>query len=98
MRVMVRGQHLRVHRREPLLRLLLLLPGRELLRRHLPGRRRAPVLLLELGHDRAPFVWELLGARAGVRALEEATLVAQLLGWSEGASDAFTCMDGCGRQ
>ncbi len=91
-RVVVRGQHLRVHGREPLL-LLLLVPGLELLglrRRHLPWGRRVPVrLLLKLGHDRAPFVWELLRARARVRALEESTLVAQL-GWCKGGLDAFT--------
>ena len=44
-------------------------------------------MLLELVHaDRwPPFVWELLRARARVRALEEATLVAQLLGQSRSA-------------
>lgn len=77
MRIMMRGQH----RRQPLLRLLLLyllllsLCGRLRVRR----RGRVTVLLELADVDRAPFVWELFWTRARMRALEQTTLVAKLV-------------------
>lgn len=64
----MRGEHLMRHRRQPLLLLLLV-------------RRRGRVtVLLELvdGHDGAPLRGELLRARPGVCALEQAAFVAEL--------------------
>lgn len=66
----MRREHLRRHRRQPLLLLLLA---------RLRRRGRVAVLLeLVDGHDRAPLRGELLRARPGVCALEQAALVAEL--------------------
>ena len=83
-RVVMRGQHVRRHRWQPPPRLLLLLLlGERGLGGGLcgvRGGRGCDAVLLELVdvHDRPPFVWELLWARARVRALEQAALIAEL--------------------